>query len=286
MISDWTTTKNKLENNFSNIILVYCLKWSKKLALMTLLKYNDDYIYTKFQKKLGSVVTWSGEKRNVEYKKFTDWCDKKFDINDKDLRDIFVKIIILSIQIMLNEELTNEKCAKINFSPYLLNLEEFFYICLKNITKYYYYNPDKIYQTKNDNNISNNIIKKQIANYIPFKNIFEKIRYNKSDSNTTVISEISSLDHYKEHDDNKEYNYDKDNKNQDELTYIDSISFDEKEIQRHINTNDEEDEENIKHITLPKISNYNYNKNKFNKDNNRKNINININDPDEKFFSD
>lgn len=287
MITTWTKSKDKLENNFSNIILVYCLKWTKKLALETLIKYENDYIYIKFQKKLASIANWPGDKINREYKKFVKWCERKFNLNDKDLHDIFVKIITLSIQIMLNEELSNDKCAKINFSPYLLNLQEFFYICIKNISKYYYTHPEKIFDAKIDKSISNNIIKKQITNYIPFKNIFTKIENIKNnqdggDNNTTetVISNFSYNDEVVKK--NKFLNnMDSDN---DKLTFVQSISIDDNEI-RMDKFSDDDDEKNIKHITLPKISGNNY---KLYMNTNKKNTqNIqNINDPEEKFFSD
>lgn len=287
MITAWTKSKDKLENNFSNIILVYCLKWTKKLALETLIKYENDYIYIKFQKKLASIANWSGDKINREYKKFVKWCERKFNLNDKDLHDIFVKIITLSIQIMLNEELTNDKCAKINFSPCLLNLQEFFYICIKNISKYYYVNPEKIFDAKIDKSISNNIIKKQITNYIPFKNIFTKIENIKNNQdggndNTTetVISNFSNNDEVVKK--NKFLN--NMNSDNDKLTFVQSISIDDNEI-RMDKFSDEDDEKNIKHITLPKISGNNY---KLYTNTNKKNIQNmqNINDPEEKFFSD
>lgn len=292
MISEWSKRKDKLENNFCNIILLYCLKWTKKLAELTLLRYNDDYIYTKFQKKLASIVNWSGEKRENEFDKFVNWSIKKFNINNEELRRIFINIIMLSIQIILNEELTNKKCSQLNFSPQLLDIKDFFYLCIKNVTKYYYLNPEKIYDTKNDTGISNDIIKKQLTNFIPFKNIFDKIQNDKSKNNkseytTSNNSEEKSYNKFiKNKEDDKTILSNIDNEDDDILSYVESLSFSERELilNKYNNDIESDNDANVKHITLPKSYNY---KNRLNnyKTNGAKIIK-NINDPDEKFFSD
>lgn len=318
MISTWTKSKQSLENNFSNIILVYCLKWTKKLAQTTLFKYENDYIYTRFQKKLGSIAKWSGEKREREYKKFIEWTNRKFEFDEEDLNIIFMKIIILSVQIMINKELNDENCAKINFSPQLLNLREFFYICLKTISKYYFKYPERIYDTKDDSDMSNDIIKRQLVNYIPFKSIFDIVNdnnnkfdivnvncNNKTNENLDEKIDDKSLSHSsnnksfttksestQDHDDSNT-NKDDDSEefnNTNELSYIDSISLENK-LQKYYNNhvdktdNTSEDEVNIKHITLPKMTNNQKTKNiskyKYESSNTK-----NINNPDEKFFSD
>lgn len=303
MISNWTKSKQSLENNFSNIILVYCLKWTKKLAQINLFKYEDDYIYTRFQKKLGSIAKWSGEKRERECKKFIDWTNRKFEFNEEDLNNIFMKIVILSVQIMINKELNDETCAKINFSPHLLNLREFFYICLKTISKYYFKYPERIYDTKDDSDMSNQIIKRQLVNYIPFKSIFDIVNNkcifdtgnDKNESSNKSSSKSSSCFSEKnttDTDDSTEhYNYNNKNFNtneDEELSYIDSISLEDK-LQRYYNhldkTDSSEDEVNIKHITLPKMTNNQKTKN-ISKYKYESSSIKNINNPDEKFFSD
>lgn len=283
MILEWTKKKERLENNFSNMILLYCLKWTKKLAHLTLIQYNNDYVYTKFQKKLASVVNWSGEKRDSEFNKFVNWSIKKFNINKDELRRIFINIIVLSIQIILNEELTSKKCSELNFSPQLLDIRELFYTSIKNVTKYYYLNPRKIYETKNDHDISNSIIKKQISNFIPFKNIFNKIQNSPQVSRESKSQSSSDNKFVKEKfldDTNNDTEYDIED---DVLSYADSLSFSNHEIRLKDYSDVQTDEDNIKHITLPKISNryLNYKKDKMT----NKDIK-NINDPDEKFFSD
>jgi hypothetical protein len=114
-----------------------------------------------FQKSLYNIAKWSDSKIDKEFSKFLDYTHEKFGIKKSGLEDLLDKVFVLNVQIM----------ASI-FGDVEINVPEFgefWYKCLKYISKYVYENPKNF--TDNLKDISKTVIENVIQKYIPILKI-------------------------------------------------------------------------------------------------------------------
>jgi len=238
-------------------------------------QYDDDKqinklnsLYRHFQKRLLKIADWSSDKLHKEYKKFLEWCKRKYDLQEEELQKILDTIITLFVKIMINKKtIIVEGILESYTFP---KLKYFFYKCLKRISRHYYENPKNLSIDEN-NDILNTTYKKTILdligsvvyNMLPMKQIMSILEYkdlineDKSenenifiqyDFNNTKTSESS-------HNSNPKVIIEK-QLSECSLKYISSDDFDkeycksesEQEIQQH-----NEEEDLVKHVRIPKI---------------------------------
>ena len=225
-------------------------------------------LYPDFQRVLLQIPKWSSRTLEKEYAKFLKWTKKKDDI---DTQELIIDIIKLTTEIMLNKSSIYVETLLQDYK--FPSLQQFYYKCLKKIARIIYEEPKSLYTIKtsklNDQieNVLNiylptkqiesvlEFIEKDVDPIIKVKYNFENdtesskssisLRKNSSDNNNLIVDKISSL-HYVSSDDLHDL------KNTDD----DQLSVKNKVVE----------DDNIRHINIPKIkkSQYYYNKPKIN----------------------
>jgi hypothetical protein len=228
-------------------------------------------LYPDFQRVLLQIPKWSSRTLEKEYNKFLKWAKKKNDIDTKDLETMLIDIIKLTTEIMLNKSSIYVETLLQDYK--FPSLQQFYYKSLKKIARIIYEEPKSLYTIKTSNltnqieNVLNiylptkqiesvlDFIEQDLDPHIKVKYNFENdtqsskssisLRKNSSDNNNLIIDKISSL-HYVSSDD---LHHLKD-------TEEDHISVKNKAVE----------EDNVRHINIPKIkkSQYYYNKPKIN----------------------
>jgi hypothetical protein len=225
-------------------------------------------LYPDFQRVLLQIPKWSSRTLEKEYAKFLKWTKKKDDI---DTQELIIDIIKITTEIMLNKSSIYVETLLQDYK--FPSLQQFYYKCLKKIARIIYEEPKSLYTIKtsklNDQieNVLNiylptkqiesvlEFIEKDVDPIIKVKYNFENdtesskssisLRKNSSDNNNLIVDKISSL-HYVSSDDLHDL------KNTDD----DQLSVKNKVVE----------DDNIRHINIPKIkkSQYYYNKPKIN----------------------
>lgn len=215
--------------------------------------------YIDFQKKMLKIAEWDKHKREKSLKKFKKWCFK----NNYDIEEIFEKIILYSIRIMLNDDILSEivitKYFKVNFG-------EFYYKVLKKVARYYYENP-KIDIIEDDNYIED-IIKTSIVVFIPLNKIVNMFGKKKDDliiqydfnniqdsySDNTDISSYTSGDNTEDVGNKRKIVVEKETDDDEgSMIYLPSEEFDIKEDIKEEKSNikeEDEEEKDTKHIVI------------------------------------
>ena len=262
----------KLRSNLYGILTKYIYKYirrtfEKEKELHSTVETRPK-LYPDFQRVLLQIPKWSSRTLEKEYTKFLKWAKKKNDINTEEL---MIDIIKLTTEIMLNKSSIYVETLLQDYK--FPSLEQFYYKCLKKIARIIYEEPKSLYTIKtsklNDQieNVLNiylptkqiesvlEFIEKDVDPSIKVKYNFENdtesskssisLRKNSSDNNNLIVDKISSL-HYVSSDDL----HDLKNTDEDHLSVKNNVV----------------DDDNVRHINIPKIkkSQYYYNKPKIN----------------------
>lgn len=266
-------TRKEYEDKLYSIIYKYQIKY---IYYVFEKQYDDDKqinklnsLYRHFQKRLLKIADWSSDKLHKEYKKFLEWCKRKYDLQEEELQKILDTIITLFVRIMINKK--NIIVEGILESYTFPKFKYFFHKCLKRISRYYYENPKSL--TINENNeILNSVYKKTILdligsvvyNMLPMKQIMAILEYkdlineDKSENENIFV----------------EYNFNNTNTSESSqhsnpkviiekqlsecsLQYVSSDDFDKEycksESEQKIQEQDQE-EDLVKHVNIPKLN--------------------------------
>lgn len=263
--------RKEYEDKLYTIIYKYQIKY---IYYVFEKQYDDDKqinrlnsLYRHFQKRLLKIADWSSDKLHKEYKKFLEWCKRKYNIQEEELQQILNTIITLFVKIMINKK--NIIIEGLLDSYTFPKFKYFFYKCLKRISRHYYENPKSL-TIDDKNEIINSIYKTTILelirsvvyNMLPMKQIM-------------TILEYKDLINEDENDENKIFiEYDFNDRNSSEssnakpkviiekqlsecsLKYISSDDFDKEycksESEKEIEHNVEEDL--VKHVKIQKTN--------------------------------
>jgi hypothetical protein len=267
-------TNRKLRNNFYNILTKYIYKYIKRTFEQEKESHSTvetrPKLYPDFQRVLLKIPKWSSRTLEKEYTKFLKWIKKKNDIDEEKLETMLLNIIKLTTEIMLNKSSIYIESLLQDYK--FPSLQQFYYKSLKKIARIIYEEPKSLYTIKTSK--LNDQIENVLNNYLPTKQIESvlefiekdidpciKVKYNfendtqsskssislhknSSDNNNLIVDKISSL-HYVSSNDLKDLYSDED---------ILSVK------------NEVANDDNIRHIKIPKIkkSQYYYNKPKIN----------------------
>lgn len=295
LISD----KKRLEKKIVDVYSEYCYKYIKKLYSYA---NNIKSKIREYQSSLVKISEWSDSKINREHNKYLKWVNKKYNYKQSELEDILNKFILYTIRIVINKYNVDLLKQFINFES--INLQEFFYKCLKRTARFYYENPKYIENSKFSKEIDN-IILSVLHSYIPLQEILSFIEKNKDredvlypydfnkfsdeskSSNTYTIKSIPKKTIVIEKRDHDDKETDKSG-----LYYISSEQLDNEyyNSDKSVNSNkSKESKDNTKskhtqdekHINVPRL------KKGFKFTKNKSNINLpKMNEMEENFFSD
>jgi hypothetical protein len=272
--------RDKLKTKLYNILVKYIYKYLTKLFEKEKSSHDSKTsrpsLYPDFQRTLLKIPKWSENKTNKEYHKFLKWLRKKEDLDENELYLMFINIIKLSIEIIINKSdiYVNALLENHKFP----SMKEYYTKCLKRITRIVYENPKQIYSIKTsvlinelDNilqiftpyNMINDILELQEEESVQ-NNI--KIKYDFDKENSSISLRDNS---------DKILIIDKQPSEDPSLHYVSSDKLhheyeksDEYIIQNNTNKNSKKEEidNNIKHIRVPivKKNQYYYNKPRIN----------------------
>lgn len=265
----------KLRSDLYDILTKYIYKYIRRIferekELHSTVETRPK-LYPDFQRVLLQIPKWSSRTLEKEYTKFLKWAKKKNDINTEELETILIDIVKLTTEIMLNKSSIYVTSLLQDYK--FPSLQQFYYKSLKKIARIIYEEPKSLYTIKTSrltNQIENvlNIYlpTKQIESVLEFiekapdssikvKYNFENdtesskssisLRKNSSDNNNLIVDKISSL-HYVSSDD---------------LHYLKDTDEDRLSVKNKV-----VEDNNVRHINIPKIkkSQYYYNKPKVN----------------------
>lgn len=276
--------KETIQTEFYEILSKYIYKYINHILKMEYDLHKASktigFLYQNFQKRLLKISKWSDYHIDKEYGKFLKWVQRKYNYSESDLQKLLDDIIILTIQVMIHKpSLYVEQLIKESH----FSIRDFYYKCLKKLARIFYEAP------KSSKSITLSQLKAQIDTTIhiilPTKKIntvlelekepqqeeplvqnitydFNKIELSSdksSNTSKTKVSRKSDSSMSKEHilyyissdkdtstDDNKR------SKNQYEYDYI-----------YQSNSSDENQDNLIKEIYIPKKQKYYYNKSKI-----------------------
>lgn len=320
-LEEMITNKNKLQEKIVTMLSEYCYKYMKKVySYIEIIdqnekakeKSNSKGILKKYQTSLIKISEWSDSKVHREYNKFLKWLNKKYKYSEDEFGDIINEFIIYTIRIVINKYNIDVLQHYIKIPK--INLQEYFYKCLKRSARYYYENPKYIKDSKYSKEVDNIIIS-VLHMFIPLQDILNFIETNQdkkeqyhnynfddtyscsTQSNNSIYIK-SSPKHkkiivQKEHNSNDEI--ENENDKQSGLHYISSEQLDEydendkqsaeqkrsdKSSKKENGGQKEGDIENEKEINVPRF------KKPFKFVNNKKPYIPRQNELDENFFSD
>lgn len=287
------TIKNKtaLENQLFDIMSKYIYKYiyriyNKEIQENGILKS----LYVDFQLHLIKIAKWSDSHIEKEYYKFLKWCKKKYDMKEKHIVQLFEKLIVLSIKVILNK--SNIYTESILETYHFPKFHMFYYKYLKKCCRFFYENPKLI-----NNGIPSStkkIMLSLINDSLPIKQIINIIECSNKksciDENSyKTISELSNCENVNiQQNDNLSNITTKPNlivnksESEKSLQYMSSEEFqneyfndnkDESEINKKNKDDTLSNDNQIKHINVPK-----YKKNPFFYNNKK------INEINENFF--
>jgi len=178
LIEQKKTNEDKLINVFVN----YCGKYIRKI-------YNslpDDKI---FLKNLVEISTWNDAKKEKEYIKFLNWCNKMLKIDEHELNNLLYTTLYLSIEIIVYNYDYSEFIDSINF----INTCDFFYKSMKSTSRFYYENLKKISANDKSKTELTEVISLQIHKAMPLKKILKFIQ--ESEENNPFVIKYKSKQH-------------------------------------------------------------------------------------------
>jgi hypothetical protein len=265
--------KSKLNNILIKYIYKYLTKVFEKEKESHITKHTRPRLYPDFQRTLLKIPKWSEKTIDKEYYKFLKWLSKKEDVTEEDLQVILINIIKLSTEILINKsDIYVDTLLQNHTFP---TIKKYYLKCLRHISRIVYENPKSLYELKT------NFLIGELENVL---NLFLP-----SDKIKTVLEFINEdID-----ESNIKIEYDFDSKsdsisirpNSDQLLIIDKeesepslhyVSSDdlhknyeksEDILSKHLkNIGQEDHDDSIKHIRIPKMkkSQYYYNKPKIN----------------------
>jgi hypothetical protein len=264
MIDDKVSIKKNLEEKLYDMLTKGLHKYIKRIYKKKKEEYENDILVCKnFQKKLYKIAKWSDKTINTEFLHFISWCKRHYNIDKEEMESMLKKTILLSTQIMINRSriFTENFLSTYEFPK----IRDIYYKCLKKIARIFYENPKSIYE----NDISFGTLKENIKspfyNIIPIKKITDYLEnkeesiimekeiveynFNKNDSSSNSVRDHFYKEKVNKNDDfNLKYVCSDDFKNRIEIDKKSSHS-----IIPNQNTNNE-DEDNIKHIRIPKLN--------------------------------
>jgi len=263
MIQENISIKKKLEEKLYEILTKGLYKYVKRIFEKKKEEYgNNKLVYQHFQKKLYKLAKWSDKTITVEYLNFISWCNRHYNISEIEFENMIKKIILLSTQTMINKSriYTENFLSTYEFPK----MKTIYYKCLKKIARIFYENPKSIYdislQTLKENlqtSFYNMIPIKKITDYLENKQdsiIIEKeiVEYNFNKEDTTSTKSTSNYNNGNGDGDGENNNQIKNNDKN--LKYICSDDF--KQLSSESNKINPiiKDEEEIKHIRIPKLN--------------------------------
>lgn len=259
--------KKNIEEKMYDMLTKGLHKYIKRIYKKKKEEYENDILVCKnFQKKLYKIAKWSEKTLNTEFSHFIYWCKRHYDIDEEKMETMLRKIILLSTQVMINRSriFTENFLSTYEFPK----IRDIYYKCLKKIARIFYENPKSIYQ----NDISLETLKENIKypfyNIIPIKKITDYLE-NKQDS-VIIEKEIVEYNFDKNSSSsNSSFIKEKENKNKDDSN-LKYVSLDEYNFETKSNNKDlldkksnkdnckdnckDIDEDNIKHIRIPKLN--------------------------------
>lgn len=174
--------RDKLKTKLHNILVKYIYKYLTKLFEKEKLSHNSKSsrpsLYPDFQRSLLKIPKWSEKRTDKEYHKFLKWLQKKEDLDENELYLIFINIIKLSIEIILNKSdiYVNSLLENHKFPT----MKEYYIKCLKRIARIIYENPKQIY------NIKTGLLINELDNilqiFIPYNTINEILELQEEES--------------------------------------------------------------------------------------------------------
>jgi len=284
--------KEKIQSEFYEILSKYIYKYINRVLKMEYDLHKASktigFLYQNFQKRLLKISKWSDYHIDKEYSKFLKWSRRKYNYSENELQQMLNDIITLTIQVMIHKpSLYVEKLLEGS----LPSLRNFYYKCLKRLTRIFYENPKStrsitLSQLKAQIDTTINIIlpinkidpvlqiqQEQEPDEPLIKNItydFNKLELSQSDnshkSDKSVKSQSSvSKDHilyYISSDNSSEYKKDKNqNYNRDNNDYNRDKNQDNNPDILYNST--DTNTENLKEIYIPKKQKYYHNRYKI-----------------------
>ena len=266
--------KSKLHNILIKYIYKYLTKVFEKEKESHITKSTRPSLYPDFQRVLLKIPKWSEKKMNKEYSKFLKWLSKKEDVTEEDLQITLINIIKLSTEILINKSDVYVDTLLQNYT--FPTIKKYYLKCLRHISRIVYENPKSLYQFKT------NFLTQELENVL---NLFLP-----NDKIKTVLEFVNEeID-----ETNIQIEYDFDSKssdsisvrpNSDQLLIVDkeqserSLHYvssddlnknyeksDDNSISKHLKNIDNQDNDSVKHLKIPKMkqSQYYYNKPKIN----------------------
>jgi hypothetical protein len=273
-----------LKSKFHGFIVKFAYKYMNKLFEKELQRHeskiNRPKLYTDFQRSLLEIPKWSDKTLKKQYNKFIKWIKRKEDIREEDLYKMLLKIIKGSTQIILNK--SDVYVDTLLQDYHFITLQNYYYRCLKRIARRVYENPKDFQDIKMINLIDDleNILQKVLPS-CEIKAILEFVDDNNQENDNNI--QISyNFDNKSKTDSSislresveKKLVVDK-QQSENSLHYVSSddvaIYNDSdgglSQILKDVSINqNNEDDDNVKHIRVPKFkkSQYYYNKPKIN----------------------
>lgn len=283
MLKHSLTENTRLKTELYNLIIKFVYKYILKLFEQEKLYHNTSAkkpsLYPEFQRSLLKITKWSDKTLDKQYSKFLKWVEKRKNLSEEQLYQLLKDIIKLSTQIMINKSDVYVDALLQNYK--LPSLKTYYYKCLRRIARRVYENPKFLYSLKNEDLI--NDLENILQNYLPldkiktvleFKQETEKdnniqVAYNfdDNDDKSSSISLRNSLQNIllvdKEQSD-QSLHYVSSNELIKNYDYDDVKQMSSKP--EKINEYDYENEDGVKHITVPKFkkTQYFHNKPKIN----------------------
>lgn len=259
--------KKNIEEKMYDMLTKGLHKYIKRIYKKKKEEYENNILVCKnFQKKLYKIAKWSEKTLNTEFSHFVSWCKRHYDIDEEKMETMLRKIILLSTQVMINRSriFTENFLSTYEFPK----IRDIYYKCLKKIARIFYENPKSIYQNEISLETLKENIKYPFYNIIPIKKITDYLE-NKQDS-VIIEKEIVEYNFDKNSSSsNSSFIKEKENKNEDDsnLKYVslDEYNFETKSNDKDLldkksnkdNCKDnckDIDEDNIKHIRIPKLN--------------------------------
>ena len=226
-----------IKNELFKIISKYIYKYIKELY------ENESKKYTRFQRKLLEIPRWSDDRISKNYKHFTRWAEKRYNIKEFEMQNILVNIIKLTTEIMLDKPSNYIDELLINY--HFPNLAQIYYKSLKKIARIYYDDREAFNTvgTKDLHCLINNLVDKYLPHQEMLLVLKEKEKVISPHQSKIIDLDLDLLDDDKIKIDNKK----------DDLVSLHYLSSNEYED----DSDSESEKEEIKEKEKKKIIDYN-----------------------------
>jgi hypothetical protein len=168
---DFMEKKEQLQDTLVTLIVKYCKKYMKKKYLeLDADQTGSKRVLRKFQKELTYISSWKDSKIDREYAKFRKWHVSKLEVSEQEIHDTFNNIILLSIQILTNNQHST------NVITTTLSSKDLFFKSIKRIARFYYENPSVIISDEDEDSILRDLIESLIHTFVPLQKIMSQIQ--------------------------------------------------------------------------------------------------------------